>query len=217
MSDSQLTIIHQDADCVVVDKPGGLLAVPGRGPDKQDCVAVRIQRIFPWCIEQPAAHRLDMATSGLMVLGLTSAAHRDLSRQFAQGLVTKKYRALLEGCVTGSAGVTRLRFRLDPDNRPYQIYDPVLGKEGVTKWQVLAVRDGQTLVAFEPLTGRTHQLRLHASHPLGLGCPIVGDALYGSGQAGDPMLLHAVELGFAHPVSGRLLHFTSPAPFGGSW
>lgn len=216
MPDPPLTIIHQDADCVVVDKPGGLLAVPGRGPDKQDCVTARAQRMFPWCIEQPAAHRLDMATSGLMVLGLTSAAHRHLSRQFAQGLVTKKYQALLVGCVTGSAGIIRLRFRLDPENRPRQIYDPVLGKEGITRWQVLAARDGQTLVAFEPLTGRTHQLRLHASHPLGLGCPIVGDSLYGSGLAGDPMLLHAMALSFTHPVSGCRLHFTSPAPFGGS-
>lgn len=214
MADTQLTIIHQDADCAVVEKPGGLLAVPGRGPDKQDCVAARIQRLFPWCIKQPAAHRLDMATSGLMVLGLTSAAHRNLSRQFAQGLVAKKYHALLDGCVTGLAGIICLRFRLDPENRPYQIYDPVQGKEGITRWQALAVCDGQTLVEFEPLTGRTHQLRLHASHPLGLGCPIVGDALYGSGQSGDPMLLHAAALSFVHPVSGRLLHFTSPAPFG---
>lgn len=214
MQAAHVTILYQDDHCVVVEKPGGLLAVPGRGPDKQDSVVERVKRLFPWCIKQPAVHRLDMATSGLMVLGLTSAAHRHLSRQFAQGQVAKQYHALLEGSLAGSSGTIRLRFRLDPANRPYQVYDPVLGKEGVTRWRTLAVSGERTLVEFEPLTGRTHQLRLHASHPLGLGCPIVGDTLYGRGRAGEPMLLHAVALGFTHPVSECQLHFSSPRFFG---
>jgi len=207
-----LGIWYQDPAIVVVDKPGGLLAVPGRGPDKQDSVALRVRHLWPRCIEQPAVHRLDMDTSGLMVLGLTGAAHRYLSLQFAERRVGKAYLALVEGVVAGEAGEIALRFRLDPTNRPHQVYDPIRGKLGVSRWRKLAVRSGRTLVAFTPLTGRTHQLRLHASHPLGLGCPIVGDRLYGSGQAGDSLLLHAARLQFEHPVSGQILTFASPPP-----
>ncbi len=208
-----LPIIFQDETCVVVDKPGGLLAVPGRGPDKQDSVASRLRRWLPWCIDQPAVHRLDMPTSGLMVLALTREAHRDLSRQFANRLVRKRYLALLEGEVAAGSGEICLSFRLDPENRPHQVYDPLQGKPGMTRWRKIAVRDGRTLVEFEPLTGRTHQLRLHASHRLGLGCPIVGDSLYGHGRQGEPLLLHAEALQFAHPVSGLPMTFQSEAPF----
>ena len=208
-----LQIIFQDEACVVVNKPGGLLAVPGRGPDKQDSVASRVRQWLPWCIDQPAAHRLDMATSGLMVLGLTREAHRDLSRQFAQRLVRKRYLALLEGEVATDSGEICLSFRLDPEHRPHQVYDPIQGKPGITRWRRIVVRDGRSLVEFEPLTGRTHQLRLHASHPLGLGCPIVGDSLYGRGSQGEPLLLHAETLQFRHPVNGLPMTFRSEAPF----
>lgn len=107
----------------------------------------------------------------------------------------------------------RLAFRLDPDNRPHQVYDPEGGKEGITRWRRIGERDGRTLVVFVPLTGRTHQLRLHAAHPLGLGCPIVGDSLYGRGRPGDRLMLHAAALGFTHPASGQWMGFTSPPPF----
>lgn len=206
-------ILYQDEAIAVVDKPGGLLAVPGRGPDKEDSVASRIRRSVPWCIEQPAVHRLDMDTSGLMVLGLTAAAHRHLSAQFAERTVGKRYLALLEGDVAGESGEIALRFRLDPAHRPYQVFDPVQGKLGVSRWQKLAGLAGRTLVAFTPLTGRTHQLRLHASHPEGLGCPIVGDRLYGTGRPGEPMLLLASALEFTHPVNGDRLQFSLPSPF----
>ncbi len=208
-----LTILYQDEACVVVDKPGGLLAVPGRGPDKQDSVVARLRHRLPGCIEQPAVHRLDMATSGLMVLALTNAVHRDLSRQFAQRAVRKRYLALLEGEVAGSSGEICLAFRLNPENRPMQVHDPERGKLGISRWRAITVRAGRTLVEFEPLTGRTHQLRLHASHPLGLGCPIVGDSLYGHGRPGEPMCLHATFLQFVHPLSGLSLAFQSPASF----
>ena len=208
-----LHILYQDASLAVIEKPGGLLAVPGRGPDKQDSVVSRLQQIIPWCIGQPAAHRLDMDTSGLMVLGLTREAHRHLSAQFAERRVGKQYLALLDGLVPGEGGEITLSFRLDPERRPYQVYDPVQGKSGVSRWRKLDAREGRTLVAFTPLTGRTHQLRLHASHPLGLGCPIVGDRLYGSGCLGQALLLHAAGLQFQHPATGRKMDFSSPAPF----
>ena len=169
--------------------------------------------MFAACIDQPAVHRLDMATSGLMVFALTTEAHRSLSRQFSERRVKKKYVALLEGVVTADSGEITLSFRLDPENRPWQVYDSVRGKTGITRWQRLEVCDNRTRVEFVPLTGRTHQLRLHAAHELGLGYPIVGDSLYGSGKQGDPMLLHATMLFFSHPESGEKMEFFSPVPF----
>ncbi len=206
-------IVYRDDSLVVVEKPAGLLAVPGRGPDKQDCVISRIRRLVPEMIDQPAVHRLDMATSGLMILAVTAEAHRHLGRQFETRRVAKRYIALLEGIVDGDAGEIGLSFRLDPDNRPYQMYDPVHGRMGITRWRRLAIEHGRTRIEFTPLTGRTHQLRLHAAHHLGLGCPIVGDRLYGQGREGETMLLHACHLAFLHPASGKALAFDSPAPF----
>lgn len=214
MTGHELDIVHANEEFVVVNKPGGLLSVPGRGPDKQDCVVRRLHRMFPACMAQPSVHRLDMATSGLMVLALNREAHRRLSKQFEQRLVMKRYEALLDGLVPGEEGEIRLSFRLDPDNRPYQVLDAELGKPGVTRWRKLSVSNGITRVEFAPLTGRTHQLRLHASHAQGLGCPIVGDSLYGSGREEDEaMRLHATALGFNHPQTGHACRFTSPAPF----
>ena len=210
---NELKVHYQDEHLVVVEKPGGLLAVPGRGAEKQDCVSLRIRQMIAVCIEQPAVHRLDMATSGLMVLALTREAHRHLSMQFASRVVEKRYLALVEGEVVGESGEICLRFRLDPNNRPHQVYDPVQGKLGRTQWRQLALINGKSLIAFAPLTGRTHQLRLHAAHPLGLGRAIVGDALYGNGRPGDPLCLHATGLCFTHPASGEAMCFASPAPF----
>lgn len=209
-----VSMVYRDEFLVVVEKPGGLLAVPGRGPDKQDSVVSRVRTLLPGCIAQPAVHRLDMDTSGLMVLGLTREVHRQLSIQFAERRVGKKYLALLEGEVTATAGEITLGFRLDPDHRPHQVYDPVQGKIGTSRWRRVEVGSGRTLVEFVPLTGRTHQLRLHASHPLGLGCPIVGDRLYGLGCAGEPLLLHATWLQFQHPATGQTMTFASAASFG---
>lgn len=208
-----LNILHVDLDIAVVNKAGGLLSVPGRGPDKQDCVVRRLQKMFPACMEQPSVHRLDMATSGLMVLAMHRDAHRQLSMQFEQRLVAKKYEAILEGLVPDDQGEISLKFRLDPCNRPFQVFDANSGRMGVTRWRKIGVSGGQTRVEFFPITGRTHQLRLHASHELGLHCPIVGDSLYGHGQQGDTMLLHATALAFQHPGSGHACSFTSPAPF----
>jgi len=205
----QQEIIHHDADIVIVNKPGGLLSVPGRGANKQDCVSKRLKDIFPDMIEQPAVHRLDMYTSGLMVFARTKEAHRNLSIQFEKHKVHKQYQALLDGIIEGSKGEIRLSFRLDPDNRPMQIYDPLQGKPGITGWTKLGIQSGKTRIGFTPLTGRTHQLRLHSAHPLGLGTPIIGDSLYGSGDDGDQMMLHATSLRFSHPTNRENICFNS--------
>lgn len=212
MNRQTIKVIYHDAAMVVVDKPGGLLSVPGRGPDKQDCAARQVQELFPGCIAQPAVHRLDMATSGLLVLALTAKAHRALSAQFANRLVSKVYLAIVDGLVAAAGGRIILPFRLDPDNRPYQIYDPVAGKEGITVWEKIGCTPNQTLIRFTPVTGRTHQLRVHAAHPLGLGCPITGDNLYGNGKAGERLMLHAACLRLQHPETAAWMEFSS-APF----
>lgn len=209
----EIEILFSDSELVVVNKPGGLLAVPGRGPDKQDSVATRLQKTFMDMIEQPSVHRLDMYTSGLMVFAKTRKAHRHLSNQFATRKVHKTYCAVLGRNIEGEKGKISLAFRLDPDNRPYQVYDPERGKVGTSYWKKIGVSEKRTTVEFRPLTGRTHQLRLHAAHPLGLDAPIVGDSLYGSGQDGDQMLLHATELEFYHPAKGEKMRFTSSPPF----
>ncbi len=209
----RIRLLYVDEDVIVVDKPAGLLSVPGRGPEMQDCVVRQVQDYFPDIIDQPAVHRLDMDTSGLMVLARIRRAHANLSEQFARRQVKKRYNAILEGVVAEEAGEIELAFRLDPDNRPYQVYDPEQGKLGITRWFKLAVHNGRTRVEFIPLTGRTHQLRLHAAHELGLNCPIVGDRLYGRRKPGERMLLHAQYLQFFHPTTEKRLVFRSAVPF----
>jgi len=213
-----LEILYRDSQIIVVNKPSGLLSVPGRTEDKQDCVVNRVKKLFPHCIAQPSVHRLDMETSGLLVLAFTEEAHRNLSRQFEEGTVHKKYVALLDGVFNHNEyeGELQLKFRLDVDNRPHQIYDAVNGKLGITQWkkegtELYTAPDGTkrrtTKIIFTPKTGRTHQLRLAASDPHGFGIPIVGDTLYGKCEPGERLMLHAFELEFRHPVSGQAMYF----------
>lgn len=206
-----LSIVYHDSDIVVVDKMHDFLSVPGRGPELADCVVARVRELYPQAHGSLAAHRLDMETSGLMVLGLTPHAHRHLSRQFEQRLVRKRYVALLEGSVAEDAGRIELPFRLDPDNRPRQILDIDHGKMGITDWRVMERGSQTTRVAFVPHTGRTHQLRVHAAHTQGLGHPIVGDRLYGT--AAERLMLHATALAFHHPKDERWISFELPVPF----
>ena len=213
MTGALLEIVHEDPDFVVVDKVSGMLSVPGRGPEKRDCVAERVREMYPGCPEQPAVHRLDMDTSGLLVVARNAEAHRELSMQFQRRETRKRYFALLEGILTGEGGTIELPFRLDVENRPYQIHDPIHGKVGITHWQKISVEAGLTRVLFTPITGRTHQLRVHAAHELGLGTPIVGDPLYGNGTGPGQLKLHAAELGFQHPSSGAELNFSSNPSF----
>jgi len=209
----EVEVVYCESEFVVVNKPSGLLAVPGKGEENQDCVSARIKALYPDCIEQPAVHRLDMDTSGLMVLALTADMHRELSRQFEHRETEKHYIALLNGEVTGAEGTIELPFRLDVENRPHQIYDPVHGKTGVTHWKVLSTGNKKTRVEFIPVTGRTHQLRVHAASEHGLGIPISGDRLYGSGIAPGQLKLHASFLSFTHPRTGERLEFCSEPPF----
>ncbi len=211
-----LEILHTDPCFVIVNKVSGMLSVPGRGPEKIDSVTHRVKLMFPGCIEQPAAHRLDMDTSGLMVVPLTADAHRHISRQFHERQTRKRYIALLDGILPatfGNSGTIELPFRLDVENRPIQIYDEVHGKMGTTHWKRLADENGHTRIDFTPITGRTHQLRLHAYHEKGLGIPIMGDPFYGNGTGPGQLKLHACELTFFHPETEEELTFVSPAPF----
>ena len=210
---TELDIIHQDQTLIVINKPSGLLSVPGRGEDKQESVVSRAKQLYSDLPDQPAVHRLDMMTTGLMLLARTEDAFRNLSKQFHYRLVQKRYLAVLEGELREESGTIELSFRLDPDNRPRQIYDPVNGKLGITLWKTVASEPERTRVEFTPITGRTHQLRLHAAHPLGLGAPIVGDYLYGSGYDGEKMLLHSNYLSFKHPESQKMCSFSSKPPF----
>lgn len=212
-----LDIIYCDASLLVVNKEGGMLSVPGRGEDKQDCVESRVRRLFPSAPKQCAVHRLDMDTSGLLAIALDKETHRHLSIQFMHHDITREYVALLEGVVRQEGGEMRLPFRLDIDHRPRQIYDEDQGKWGITVWKKIRVESGSTglvsRIHFTPHTGRTHQLRLHSSHPKGLGHAIVGDRLYGTGKEGDRLYLHAAFLSFSHPHTKELLTFSLPAPF----
>lgn len=202
-----MRIIHEDPSFVVVVKESGFLSVPGRGPEKRDSVSERVREQYPGCIEQPAVHRLDMDTSGLLVVARTASAHRDLSMQFQNREPEKRYIALLDGLLEGEMGTIELPFRLDIDNRPYQIYDEVHGKMGITHWERIAYEGDLTRISFRPVTGRTHQLRVHAAHEKGLGIPIVGDPLYGNGDGPGELRLHACELKFRHPESGETMSF----------
>ena len=221
-----LNIIYRDESIIVVNKQSGVLSVPGRGPDKQDCIVNRVKRLFPDCIDQPSVHRLDMETSGLLVLAFTKEAHRELNRQFEAKEVLKKYTALLDGILAKKGikndGTMELFFRVDLENRPHQIWDEIYGKNAVTEWHVENVeyytapdssRRPATRVTFIPHTGRTHQLRLAAANSHGFGVPIIGDTLYGKCEPGERLLLHAKELEFTHPVTGEKMHFTCPAEF----
>lgn len=208
-----LNIIYQDDYIAVVNKPGGLLSIPGKGPFKQDCVTARLKKLFPDCIQQPSVHRLDMATSGLLVLAFDQKSHSHLSKQFQNREVEKEYTAVVEGIIKENSGRIELPFRLDIDNRPYQIYDPVQGKIGVTYWNKIREEGNYTRIQFLPLTGRTHQLRVHSASPFGLNAPIVGDPLYGRGKEGDQMKLCAVQLKFKHPVTETDKDFRIKEPF----
>jgi tRNA pseudouridine32 synthase/23S rRNA pseudouridine746 synthase len=203
-------VLYADDALVVVDKPAGLLAVPGRGEQRQDCVAARVQSRFPDAL---VVHRLDQATSGLMVLARGAEAQRTLSRAFAERRVAKHYTAIVGGLLVGAAGTIELPLAADWPNRPRQQVDAVHGKASITHWRVLGcdVAADTTRVELEPLTGRSHQLRVHLR---AIGHPIVGDVLYAPAALAAPrLMLHASGLALLHPYDARRLEFSSVAPF----
>lgn len=205
-------LVYVDEQLVVLDKPAGLLAVPGRGEDKQDCLSSRAQALWPDAL---VVHRLDMATSGLFLMGRGIHMQRVLSRAFAERAVHKRYEAVVAGDAgePGTEGVIELPLAADWPNRPRQKVDAIHGRPSVTRWQVLARRGDTTRLLLEPVTGRTHQLRVHLQ---AIGHPILGDALYAPAevQARAPrLLLHATTLQLAHPATGEPLAFESTPPF----
>lgn len=207
-----MDILYVDAALIVIDKPSGLLSVPGRGPLKQDCASRRVQQRWPDAL---VVHRLDEATSGLLLFARGLDAQRRLSRAFAEAAVDKRYVAVVAGCMQEDAGRIDLALAADWPQRPRQRVDPEQGKPATTHWRVMAREPaaGRTRVALHPTTGRTHQLRVHLA---AIGHPILGDALYADAAAhasAARLLLHAGELGLAHPVSGEALRFVSPLPF----
>lgn len=209
--DNGLAVVYVDDALLVVDKPAGLLSVPGRGADKQDCLLSRAQAKFADAL---TVHRLDMSTSGLLLLARGAAIQSELSRLFRERQVDKRYLAEVEGCLASDAGEVDLPLICDWPNRPRQKVDFDIGKHSLTRYRTVS-RDSiskTSRVELEPVTGRSHQLRVHLAS---LGHPIIGDELYGSGSldSGERLRLHATELRFVHPLSGVPLHFQCEAPF----
>lgn len=229
--------LYQDDHLLIVNKPAGLLSVPGRGEDKQDCLSARIQQVFTDAL---VVHRLDMATSGLMVFARGEAMQRELSRMFREREVTKRYVALVAGVLENEVGEIDLPLIVDWPNRPKSKVDHESGKPSLTRYRLLGVEasssranigaspstqlrtgfdtasltqdERETIVSrveLEPITGRTHQLRLHLAS---IGHPIIGDALY-DGRIAERLMLHATRLAFDHPVTAQPLYFESDAPY----
>lgn len=211
-----LTLLHEDAHLLVLDKPAGLLCVPGRGPDKQDCLSARVQRRWP---EALVVHRLDMATSGLVLMARDLPTQRALGDAFATRQIWKRYEAVVDGCADQAHWQTiDAPLMADWPRRPLQKVDAA-GKPSLTRWRTLALLPGSagrgpsSHLLLEPQTGRSHQLRVHLAF---IGHPILGDALYADArvQAMAPrLMLHATVLQFRHPVTGAALRVESPAPF----
>lgn len=203
-------IVHADAALVAADKPAGLLAVPGRGADKADCLWARVRRDYA---DTLVVHRLDMATSGLMLFARGAVAQRELSRAFAARAVHKAYVAVVAGEVVDDAGEIDLPLAADWPRRPRQVVDAQRGKPSLTRFRVLARGRGTTRLALEPVTGRSHQLRVHL---LAIGHPIVGDALYAPPRVAalsPRLLLHAARLVVPHPAGGEALQLAAAPPF----
>ena len=205
-----LEIVYEDPWLSVINKPAGMLSVPG----KEDAVSVYslMREQYPEADGPLMVHRLDMATSGLMLITKTKRVHQNLQAQFKNRLVRKRYVALLEGIVPKDKGTVDLPLCLNPLDRPRQMVHTEHGKPAITDYQVLERLDGKrTRIVFYPRTGRTHQLRIHAAHPLGLHCPIIGDELYG--EKADRLYLHAEYLEFTHPITGKTVRITKEAEF----
>ncbi len=215
-SAAPIELLYSDEHLLVLNKPSGLLSVPGRGPDKQECLSARAQHLYQDAL---IVHRLVLQTSGLLVMERGIDAQRTINRAFEQRQVHKRYQAVVDGVVRVADddewGVIDLPLELDWPNRPKHIVDPVNGRPSVTRWRVLQPEPALagTRLELEPVTGRSHQLRVHLQ---AIGHPILGDDLYASPEAvarASRLLLHACELSLPHPATGELMSFFSPPPF----
>jgi tRNA pseudouridine32 synthase/23S rRNA pseudouridine746 synthase len=205
-----LRIVHLDPWLIVLDKPSGLLAVPGLGPDNQENLASRVQQEYPGAL---VVHRLDRDTSGLIVFARDAEVQRHLSRQFHDRMVEKTYCAVVHGCVADDSGRIELPLRRDFQRPPRHRVDLIHGRSAVTAWRVIERHRDRTRVELKPLTGRSHQLRVHMEH---LGHAILGDKLYATAEAlamADRLLLHAARLTVEHPCTGARIDLTAECPF----
>lgn len=205
--DKNSLLIYCDDSLLIANKPAGLLAVPGRGADKQDCLSARLQQELPDAL---VVHRLDMATSGLMVFARGIEMQSRLSQMFQEREVEKRYVAVVAGNLELEEGEVNLPIAADWPNRPLRKVDAELGKPSLTRYRVLERNADFTRVELEPVTGRTHQLRVHMA---AIGHPILGDALYGDEASAPRLLLHACSLRFLHPLSNEPLNFFVPSPY----
>lgn len=205
----EIEVFYEDDQILVVNKPSEFLSVPGK--NISDSVYSRMRLKYPDATGPLIVHRLDMSTSGVMLIAKTKNAHKNLQQQFIKRSVHKSYVALLDGMVSNNKGSIELPLRVDLDNRPCQLVDHEHGKYALTKWEVVERRGEQTLIRFYPVTGRTHQLRVHAAHPYGLDAPIYGDDLYGVKK--DRLWLHAFSITINHPSTGKQMKFRIPHEF----
>ncbi|MFZ7092109.1 RluA family pseudouridine synthase [Primorskyibacter sp. 2E233] len=205
----EIPVLHEDSDLLIVDKPAGLLSVPGKGEGLEDCLLTRLERAFPTV---RLVHRLDRDTSGVMVFAMTAHAQKHLGQQFEARKVKKTYLARLAGRLEPQQGTVDLPLIVDWPNRPRQMVCHETGKPSITDWKVLKSSEEETRVRLFPHTGRSHQLRVHM---LALGHPILGDALYAPETASDypRMMLHAEELRINHPENGRGMKFRAKPPY----
>ena len=217
--DEELEIVYEDEWLVVVNKSAGMLSVPGKEEDR-DSVYHRLKKKYPDATGPMIVHRLDMATSGLLLVAKTKEVHQHLQAQFASRSIKKRYVAVLDGATAtvektalppGRTGRIELPLCLNPLDRPRQMVSSEHGKEAITEYRIISESEKHLRIAFYPLTGRTHQLRVHAAHPEGLGCPILGDELYG--KKADRLYLHAEYIEFRHPISGKILRIQKEADF----
>jgi tRNA pseudouridine32 synthase/23S rRNA pseudouridine746 synthase len=209
-TDPWIDVVHEEADFVVVNKPSGLLSVPGKDPALADSLQRRAEARWPTA---GMVHRLDKDTSGVMVIALNKRAHAKIAMQFEKRTAEKSYVARVWGLLEGDEGLVDLPIAVDWENKPRQRIDFERGREARTQWRVIAREDGVTRVRLKPLTGRTHQLRLHM---MTLGHPVLGDQFYSTGEAfaaADRLQLHAEELSFVHPTTGEPVRFVIPTPF----
>jgi len=208
-SDQKLDVVYQDEDIAVVNKPAEFLSVPGK--NIEDSVYFRMKKMFPLATGPLIVHRLDMSTSGLMVIALNKKANKRLQKQFIDRTVEKRYLAVVEGNLSSDEGWIKLPLRGDFYDRPRQIVCSEHGKPAETRWEVVSREDDKTRVYLYPKTGRTHQLRVHCAHAQGLGMPMVGDDLYG--VKANRLHLHAESLSLQHPMTNEPMSFQVPADF----
>lgn len=199
----EIEIIYEDEDMLAINKPFEFLSVPGK--NIKDSVYSRLKLKYPDATGPLIVHRLDMSTSGIMLIAKTKEAHKNLQQQFIKRSINKSYVALLDGRVEEDRGSIELPLRVDLDHRPCQLVDHEHGKQAITKWEVIERRGDKTLIRFFPVTGRTHQLRVHAAHPSGLNAPILGDDLYGKKK--DRLWLHAFSISIKHPSTDKQMKF----------